>query len=161
MMLNSDDQDADYTTFGKIVLFWGDVESHLTNIVLRLAHPRFGLFPKFKAVPKAFRTVIDMARQGYTQTSLMSPLASDALPLLDRLMPLHDKRSIIVHGRFQGRIRTNYAFGIYRAGRFKFEYFSDQEVRKLEAEIVSSRFALEQLSRRTFDVSFPPLSQSL
>jgi hypothetical protein len=94
----------------------------------------------------------------------MAPLKDKALPLLDSLWPMSERRNIIVHGYYQGFTGgSTYLFTTYRRegdqGTFLFHHYSHEEVVSLAADIESARSSLEVLSKNTFSTPFPPLGK--
>ena len=104
MKINPDDDEAEYASFGKIVLFWGHIEASLAAILLSLYHP-YNKLPDRGSVPIKFSTKISHAIHGYCNIPRMKPLRGVAKEALNDLLPLHDQRSIIVHG-YQGSLAT-------------------------------------------------------
>src|SRR5258708_2389311 len=101
MKINPDDEEADYTLFGRVLLQWGHVEAELVNILLRLTHPLFGFFDE-KGLPRGFGEQVRLAKRLYRAIPAMAHLNEGACALLDPLPSLHKTRSIIVHGYYQG-----------------------------------------------------------
>jgi hypothetical protein len=157
MKINSDDDEEDYALFGKIVLLWGHVEAALVNILLRVTHP-LNKLPNHDGVPTPFSQKIKLAKRGYRDIEKLTSIKSEAYEILASLRPIHDRRSIIVHGYYQGFTGSNnqFMFGLYkshgplRERALKFHYFTRQEIRQLISDIEACRRKLDALSDNTF-----------
>jgi hypothetical protein len=152
----------DYELFGRILLTWGYVEGHLANIVLRLWHPCFDI-GKFNGVPNSFGQMLSLAHKGYKQNTHMSPFSEEARKALEALPPIHEKRNIIAHGRYQGLTGWTFLFVIYRKRKGaehpseQLHEFSRSDLDNILHDIELATAAMEDLSARTFAVPLPLL----
>jgi hypothetical protein len=155
MKINPDDEEADYATFGKIVLLWGHIEASLANIILGLWHPKNKL-PDRGGMPLQFNTKRRRALEGYCDTPKLKPIRKRAKAEIEALVPLHEKRSIIVHGYYQGLTGSGYyLFGGYEARpnerkRWRVYQFTPAEVGTLTVEIANHRQIMSDLAAETF-----------
>jgi hypothetical protein len=157
MKINSDDEEEDYALFGKIILLWGYVEASLTNILLRLTHP-LNKLPDHEGVPVSFSAKIKLAKRGFRSIPKLASIEGEACRTLTELHPLHEKRTIIAHGYYQGFTggkRHRHLFGFYEARRgqkkaLKSYYFSRDDLTGLTSDINAYREKLENLSAKTF-----------
>jgi len=160
MRINPDDQENDYALFGMVLLQWGHVEAELVNILLRLTHPRFG-FVQEKGLPRGFSDQIRLAKRLYRAIPHIAELKDEACALLGTLGPLHNTRSVIVHGYYQGYAGGDrFMFGIFEPQKGprmvnKAHYFTHAQVVQLSSDIDKRRASMAMLSANTFRVPLP------
>jgi hypothetical protein len=153
--------DEEYALFGKILLRWGYIETHLTNIVTRLMHERFK-FPNAAGVPRDFAAKIKLVKRGYKEVGAMASLFEEAKALLDPLPKLHYKRVVIVHGSYQGRVPKGYIFQFFDSENgkqqkmsVKISHFSKADLETLLEDMMKADAALSELCKKTFIIPFP------
>jgi hypothetical protein len=146
------------SSVGKIILLWGAVESQLNGLTQILIHP-LNDPPKNKGVPNPFSQRIKLLRRCYEANSRMASIADEAVGVLMGLTPLHERRSIIVHGDYQGvGPDSRHMFVIYRASRterhgWRWEYFTAEELTELAKEITSAQRKVQDIAKRTHRLS--------
>src|SRR5262249_4065205 len=132
---------------------WGSIEAHLAGLVLTINHP-FNKLPDRGGVPLSFTAKRKRIQEGLYQIPKLRPIKDELLAALPELERLHEERSIVVHGNFQGFTgHGQYMFAIYetRPGQTKrwwFPKFTPDEVRTLTKDMehyheITSRLATE------------------
>lgn len=157
MKINPDDEEADYATFGKIILLWGHIEASLVGIILALRSPRHKL-PDRGGVPLQFHTKRKHILEGYNDIPKMASIRKRAKSEIEALVLLHEKRSIIVHGYYQGFTGHGYyLFGAYESRpnqtkRWRSYQFTQAELEALAGDLAKHNVIMRDLATETLRV---------
>ncbi len=116
MKLHPDDTEDDYAIFGKIVLLWSRVEAILITIIYAMIFEPGGL--RQKGIPQNFAERIKTAVRGYETLAYYAAIKDEAVEAVKALEPLHEKRTVIVHGLYNGKtLPGRYVFGLVKWGK--------------------------------------------
>jgi hypothetical protein len=152
--------ESDLIAFGKIILLWGHVEANLAGILLSLYHP-YNQIQDRGGVPIKFSTKIRHAIHGYCNVRRMAPIRKEAKALINSLIPLHEQRSIIAHGYYQGVHGEGlgyHEFGLYESRdgerkRWRFHNFTGPQLQRLTSDIAKAWTDMEDLSAKTYRIA--------
>jgi hypothetical protein len=143
---------------GKIILFWGAIEAHLSGLCLVLLHP-LNKPPPHDGVPVAFSRKIKTLRCCYRTNPRMSAIKDEAYSLLSGLRPLHLKRNTIVHGYYQGintsdqNIFTVYHKAHGKEPAWRWHYYTADELATVADNMLNAETATKTLTSKTHSVS--------
>ncbi len=147
MQLHLEDTDEDYAIFGKIVLLWSHVEAHLITIIFNLMFEPNKL--EHKGIPWNFKERIKLAIKGYETLPRYAAIKDEAIEAIMALEPLHEHRTVIVHGFYDGKkMPGNYVFGLVKwgkgtSGAVDAHVYSSSELNALIQAIAEARRRLE------------------
>ena len=143
--------DDDLRDFGRIVLIWGQIEALLAGFVLAVNHPKFNLRDN-GGVRSQFSQKKKRILEGLYAIKQIQPMKAEIEEEMEALSVLHDKRSTIVHGAYQGFTGTgHYLFIIYESRddqqkRWMFPTFTPEEVHQLTEDLRHHRDKLEKMA---------------
>lgn len=145
---DGEDQD-DLVAFGRIVLLWGQIEAILAGFSLAVNNPRLGL--KHRDVAHTFQRKKKRIIEAACELNGLATIRAELKAEMDILEQLHEKRSWIVHGSYQGFTGNEcYMFSIYetRDGhkkRWWFPTFTPDEIQALTNDMRLHKNKIEDL----------------
>ena len=141
---------------GKILLFWGYIEAQLNSLILiTLWRPKPIVHDVF--VENAFSKKIRKIKRKFCDLPPLAPLKVEAYALLNRLTPIHRRRSILVHEHYEGiDMDDRHVFALYRArrdsGGWKWHRFTNSELDALADSIMLAHNDLQDFKVRAYSL---------
>ena len=153
MKIFSNDIEEDYALFGKILLLWGIIEMILLGIAFKLADPNNKRRGKGFQLP--FAELLKLVIQRYKNDLKYAAVRQEGIALFKSLIPLHARRTIIVHGAYQGITGQNkfrFLFAQLRKNKpqqIMHHDYSRPEVEALLTDLEKTRHAINLLQMKS------------